>query len=235
MSESAQAIKKQKKDTKIDQWAETKDPFVNQLYKRLRNNAKKINKINEVEQKIRAKEIQPNQEQLEMVSRKPKIKAEMDEVLDYLKVYQESFPDNPAFAVGGASKKKSAKVEVAVVAPVVVVEEKKSEEPAVDVNKLVENAFGVIADAVILGALNGAATENQQVNDALAFVKNAWTGLTSGEGSWAAGKAHFVDVFTRLAFKSATQVGAHTSKSYGELHTFITGANQGLFSQEKPV
>ena len=48
-----------------------------------------------------------------MVQRKDKIKAEMDEVLGYLKVYQESFPDNPAFATATSSKKKaSAKAEV---------------------------------------------------------------------------------------------------------------------------
>jgi|LauGreDrversion4_2_1035121.scaffolds.fasta_scaffold250172_1 gas vesicle protein len=65
MSESTsttQAKKQQKKDIgpKIEQWADTKDPFVNNLYKRLRNTQKKINKIAEVEQKIKAKEIEPN-------------------------------------------------------------------------------------------------------------------------------------------------------------------------------
>ena len=58
MSETAQAASKKpnKKDThgaKVDKWADTKDPFVNQLYKRLRNNLKKLNKIQEVETKIK--------------------------------------------------------------------------------------------------------------------------------------------------------------------------------------
>jgi hypothetical protein len=52
--------KKQKKV--IEQWAETKDPFVNALYKRLRNSQKKLTKIEDVESKIRSKEIQPTQE-----------------------------------------------------------------------------------------------------------------------------------------------------------------------------
>jgi gas vesicle protein len=63
MSESSTPqVKKQKKDIgpKIEQWADTKDPYVNQLYKKLRNISKKINKISDVEQKIKAKEIQPN-------------------------------------------------------------------------------------------------------------------------------------------------------------------------------
>ena len=98
MSEITAPKKQGKKDTKIDQWAETKDPFVNQLYKRLRGNQKKMNKIKEVEQKIKAKEIIPNQEQLEMVQRKDKVKAEMDEVLGYLSLYKEAFPESSAFA-----------------------------------------------------------------------------------------------------------------------------------------
>jgi gas vesicle protein len=60
MSDSAAATSQQqskKKNKVVDQWADTKDPFVNQLYKRLRNSQKKINKINEVDQKIKAKEI----------------------------------------------------------------------------------------------------------------------------------------------------------------------------------
>jgi hypothetical protein len=114
MSEIATTQKKSQKakDTvKIEQWADTKDPYVNQLYKKLRNNQKKMTKIAEVEQKIKAKEIQPTQDQLDMLQRKDKIKAEMDEVLGYLKLYQESFPENPAFATGGAKKKKAAPVE----------------------------------------------------------------------------------------------------------------------------
>lgn len=53
MSDSAAAATTQqqskKKNKVVDQWADTKDPFVNQLYKRLRNSQKKINKINEVD------------------------------------------------------------------------------------------------------------------------------------------------------------------------------------------
>ena len=233
---AAAVSKKQKKDTlKIEQWAETKDPYVNQLYKRLRNNQKKINKINEVEQKIKAKEIQPNQEQLDMVSRKDKVKAEMDEVLGYLKIYQEAFPDNPAFAVG-AGKKKAAKAEpVAVEEPVVAV----PAEPALDAHKIVEDALSFVADTVILGTLSGAHTHalqctNQQLKDSLTYVISAWNDLTVGTGSWEAAKGHLVDVFSRLVFKSATQVGSHTSKSYSDLHAFITASEcKTLFHQER--
>jgi hypothetical protein len=236
------AVKKNKKDThKIEQWAETKDAYVNQLYKRLRNNQKKLTKINEIEQKIRLKEIQANADQLESVSRKANLKAEMDEVLGYLKLYQEAFPDNPAFAVG-AGKKKPAKTEaVAVEAPVVAAV---PEESAVDANKIVDDALSFVADTIILSTLNGAQGvelqgSNQNLNDSLAYIRSAWTELTSGAGTWSAAKGHFVDVFSRLVFKSATQVGAHTRQSYSDLHSFITAFSasegQALFLQERPV
>ena len=48
-----------KKDAKIEQWADTKDAFVNALYKKLRNGQKKLGQIKELEQKIKSKEVQP--------------------------------------------------------------------------------------------------------------------------------------------------------------------------------
>jgi hypothetical protein len=214
--------KKGKKDTlKVDQWADTKDPFVNQLYKRLRNNQKKLIKIQEVEQKIKSKEIQANPEQLDKVSqvRKDQIKAEMDEVISYLKIYQEAFPDNVALGKKKAPRTASPVSEVKTV--------EIAQEPAVDVNKVVEDALSFVADTVILGTLCGTQGvalhgSSQNLNDSLAFVRHAWTDLTSGSGTWSAAKGHFVDTFSRLVFKSATQVGSHTSKSYSDLHSFIT-------------
>ena len=170
-----------------------------------------------------------------MVQRKDKVKAEMDEVLGYLKLYQEAFPENPAFAT---NKKKTTKPTEA--SPAIVEEKKETvQQPTIDINKVVEDAFGVVADAVILATLaqNGAqlSGSSQQLVDSLAFVHSAWSGVTSGSGSWAAARIHFVDIASRLVFKSATQVGTHTSKSYGDLNGFVTsGANEGLFSEQKP-
>jgi hypothetical protein len=117
MSESV-VSKKQKKV--IEQWAETKDPYVNKLYKKLRNGQKKLNDIEDVEKKIKTKEIQPTQELLEKVQRKDKIKAEMDEVLGYLELYKESFPENPAFTAASkkAAPKKAETAPVVEAAPV---------------------------------------------------------------------------------------------------------------------
>lgn len=98
-----------------------------------------------MEQKIRAKEIQANQEQLDMVKRKDQIKQDSEEVESYLKIYKESFPENPAFA----SSKKKAEV---VPEPVKVVVQ---EPVAVDVDKIVEDALSIVADSIILGTLHG--------------------------------------------------------------------------------
>ena len=52
------AVSKKQKNG-LEQYADTKDAFVNALYKKLRNAQKKLTKIDEVETKIKAKEIQP--------------------------------------------------------------------------------------------------------------------------------------------------------------------------------
>ena len=235
MSEVQSAVsKKQKKQ--IEQWAETNDAFVNQLYKKLRNGQKKLNNIAEVEQKIKAKEIQPTQELLDKVQRKDKIKAEMDEVLGYLNIYKESFPENPAFAAG-ASKKKAPKAEP--VQPVVQVAPVVEQAPAVDVNKVVEDALSFVAESVIFGNLSknmSLSGTNSNINDALAHLLNGWYGLTKGAGTWQAAKGTFVDTFSRLVNKSSTQV-AHSNRSYADIHAYLAtlsaGDGQTLLEKER--
>lgn len=104
-------------------------------------------------------------------------------------------------------------------------------------NKVVEDALSFVADTVILGTMSSGTPlqgSNHNLTDALAFVRSAWTDLTAGAGTWSAAKGHFVDVFSSLVFKSATQVGNHTSKSYADLHAFISAFSasegQSLFS-----
>lgn len=186
--------KKQKKV--IEQWADTKDSYVNALYKKLRNSQKKLTKIDEVEQKVRSKEIQPTQDQIDMIQRKASIKAEMEEVLGYLNLYKESFPENPAFATAG-KKKKEAPVEPVKAEPVA---------PVVDVSKVVEDALSLVADAVIFGSLKGVtlAGSNAHINEALAHLHGAWNSVTHGAGTWQHGKENFVKTFSLLVNKSAT-------------------------------
>lgn len=62
----------------------------------------------------------------------------------------------------------------------------------------------------------------QNLNDSIAHVVKAWSGLTEGLGTWSSAKGNFVDTFSRLISKSATQVGTNTSRTYADLHTFIT-------------
>ena len=234
MESTQQAVKKAKKDTKVlEQWADTKDPFVNQLYKKLRNSQKKINSILEVEQKLKKQEITATPDLLEKVSKKESVKAQMDEVLSYLNMYKESFPENPAFAQTGKKKAKTEEPAAKAEAP---------KEPEVDVSKVVEDALSLVADAVIFATLNGGQGvelkgSSQNLNDSLAHVLKSWNGLTEGVGSWSKAKGDFVDTFSRLIFKSATQVGTHTSKTFSELHNFVSTFSstegQTLLNQER--
>lgn len=167
----------------------------------------------------------------------------MDEVLGYLKLYKEAFPENPAFAGEKSKKKKqsasagAAAEEKPVSSPVA------AEQPTVDVNKAVEDALNLVADTVIFGTLNQdlgveLAGSTQNINDAIGHVLNAFTGLTEGLGTWSQAKGNFVDTFSRLVFKSSTQVGSGTSKSYSDLHTFVTtfssSEGQTLLAGERP-
>lgn len=61
--------------------------------------------------------------------------------------------------------------------------------------------------------------------------------MTEGVGSWSSAKGNFVDTFSRLVNKSATQVGTHTSKSYSDVHAFVSAFSstegQTLLSVER--
>jgi hypothetical protein len=184
-------------------------------------------------QNIKSKEIQPTQEQIEMVQRKGTIKAEMDEVLGYLNIYKESFPENAAFATAGKKKKADAPVAEPVKVETVAA-------PVVDVNKVVEDALSLVADAVIFGSIRGVSISgsNNNITEALTHLTSAWNGLNHGTGSWESAKSNFVDTFSRLINKSGTQV-AHSSKSYSDINTFITSVPaseaQALLAKDRPA
>ena len=98
----------------------------------------------------------------------------------------------------------------------------------------------MIAEAIIFATLhgeNGVALKGHtaKINESLAFLASTWNGLSHGAGTWSAAKANFVEVFTNLVNKSATQV-AHSSKSYAEIHEFLSlFDNQALLSEERPI
>ena len=74
---------------------------MNLIYKKLRNKNKKLGDIKQLEDKIKGKEIVPNQEQLDKLKSKDQILKEMDEQQAILKIYQEAFPENPVWAKKG--------------------------------------------------------------------------------------------------------------------------------------
>jgi hypothetical protein len=96
---------KSKKDTEAGKFdTETADPFVNALHKKMRNKKKKMDKITQTEQKVKAKEIVPNEEQKAMLGKKEQITKDMKDVQKIITMYKDAFPDNPAFANAGKKK-----------------------------------------------------------------------------------------------------------------------------------
>jgi hypothetical protein len=48
----------------------------------------------------------------------------------------------------------------------------------------------------------------------------------SSDFSWRAARDSFVDHFSRLALKSQTQVGNHTSRSYADVQAFVRSLSE---------
>ena len=65
-------------------------PFEREMQKKIRNKVKKLEKIQELETKIKRKEIIANEEQLGKVAGKAAVKAEIDDVKSYLTLFKES-------------------------------------------------------------------------------------------------------------------------------------------------
>lgn len=87
MSADIPMSKKDLKAPKLEQWANTTDPFINLIYKKLRNNNKKIMKIKETEQKGKSGEIKLTPEQQQMLTNKDTLQTEMDELQQTINLY----------------------------------------------------------------------------------------------------------------------------------------------------
>lgn len=106
----------------------------------------------------------------------------------------------------------------------------------VDRSQVVHDTLALVADAVILRTLHsrfqeplpGVATQN--IADSLEFLFKSFEGLAgySNDQSfvWGNVRDHFVDNFSRLVNKSQTQVGAHTGKTYSDIHAFLRQVGQ---------
>lgn len=98
MSSSTTQIKKSK--TSAAQNGEAKkevvvedgqtDAFHRELTKKIRNKVKKLDKIADVEKRVKAKEIVPNDEQRTMIAGKPAVEAEIADLKGYLDLYASS-------------------------------------------------------------------------------------------------------------------------------------------------
>lgn len=70
--------------------AESSDPFEKELLKRIRNKNKKLEKIVELEKKVKKREIVANEEQLEKIGSKMGVEGEIAEIQAYLDLYKQS-------------------------------------------------------------------------------------------------------------------------------------------------
>lgn len=61
--------------------------FHNEMTKKIRNKQKKLDRIIDLEKKVKKKEISPNEEQLEKIQSRPSVEAEIAEVKSYLDMY----------------------------------------------------------------------------------------------------------------------------------------------------
>ncbi len=88
----------------------------------------------------------------------------------------------------------------------------------------------MLANAVALSTIHhhfGAniTGSNQNTNDALAFLSKSFENLTASRSDsfiWAAARDEFVENFSRLATKSQAQVGHNGSKTFADIHAFVT-------------
>ena len=69
---------------------ESEDPFERELQKRIRNKNKKLKDIKELEKKIKSKEIDPKEEQLEKIRAKAQHQADIEEFQAYLDLFKKS-------------------------------------------------------------------------------------------------------------------------------------------------
>jgi len=95
MSSSTTQQKKNASNGANDQDANV-NLFARELQKKIRNKQKKIEKIVELEQKVKSKEIVANAEQKQKIASKPDVEAEIAEVKGYLDLFVISQAENAA-------------------------------------------------------------------------------------------------------------------------------------------
>lgn len=74
----------------LNQEANENDPFIKELTKKIRNKQKKVDQIKQLEDKVKAKEIDANEEQRGKIASKPAVVAEIAEIKIYLDLYKSS-------------------------------------------------------------------------------------------------------------------------------------------------
>ena len=171
---------------------------------------KKLEKIQELETKIKRSEIQPNEEQLGKLAGKAAVQAEIDDVKSYLTLYNNSQQGNAESEA--AMKKQHAK----------------------ELYKSKEGAVRCVANMIVMHTLM---ESGQKIPDELeegvkhfSEMLNSVLGNTSGPLNWRKERDVFINACKKLV-TSSKDVIEHTDISYEDL---ATGVAESISSNAFP-
>lgn len=205
-------------------WEGTTNPFALKMLKLMRNKKKKLEKINETEKKVKRKEIEPNQEQLDMINSKPAQEQMQKEYESILALYKETVDGQ-----GGdeAPKKQKPKKAAPVPAKQEEVKVEAQSTPQVDPEDIIRATLNSVADCMILQSMK---THYQQTlpghenyHSAVDTVNETYKNLIHSQKTfiWKEAREAFVDTFTKLAKNSMTQVG-QTGLTFEDIHKYVS-------------
>ncbi len=92
MTDKQQTLTKKERAQLMDQWSTADDLFVKTTYRKLKNKQKKLQKIEELEKKVRKGETKPDEQQKQMLDSKASLVEEMKDIESYILLYVKSNP-----------------------------------------------------------------------------------------------------------------------------------------------
>ena len=92
MTDKQQTLTKKERAQLMEQWSTADDLFVKTTYRKLKNKQKKLQKIEELEKKVRKGETKPDEQQKQMLDSKASLVEEMKDIESYILLYVKSNP-----------------------------------------------------------------------------------------------------------------------------------------------
>lgn len=93
MTDKQHTLTKKERAQLMEQWSTADDLFVKTTYRKLKNKQKKMQKIEELEKKVRKGETKPDEQQKQMLESKDSLLEEMKELEQYVLLYTKSNPN----------------------------------------------------------------------------------------------------------------------------------------------